>query len=46
MKNCRDRLQLIYPGTSQFNLGKDEKGGAWICMSIPLELSEANSREQ
>lgn len=46
MKNCRDRLQLIYPGTSQFNLGNDENGGAWICMSIPLELSEANSREQ
>ncbi|WP_197412230.1 sensor histidine kinase [Rheinheimera sp. EpRS3] len=40
MKNCQERLQLIYPGSSGFKLGNDEKGGAWINISIPLEASE------
>ncbi|MEN8616620.1 sensor histidine kinase [Shewanella baltica] len=40
MKNCQDRLQLIYPGASHFDAGNCENGGAWVSITIPLELSE------
>ncbi|WP_215399269.1 sensor histidine kinase [Rheinheimera oceanensis] len=40
MKNCQERLQLIYPGASDFNLGNDKNGGARISIAIPLETVE------
>lgn len=40
LKNCQDRLQLIYPGSSYFEVGNHESGGAWICINIPCESAE------
>lgn len=42
MKNCQDRLQLIYPGGSQLNVGNNDNGGARIRISIPHESAEKN----
>ncbi|MFT5545596.1 sensor histidine kinase [Rheinheimera aquimaris] len=40
IKNCHERLQLIYPAASQLTLGNSENGGARVSISIPLELAE------
>ena len=40
IKNCQDRLQLIYPQSSDFTLENDENGGARVTIAIPLEFSE------
>lgn len=40
MKNCQERLQLIYAGNSSFSYGNQAKGGAWICIRLPRELAE------
>ena len=41
MKNCQDRLQLIYPGNSQFTVSNNDNGGAQISIAIPLETTES-----
>ena len=43
IKNCQERLQLIYPGASQLTLGNAEHGGARVNIAIPLE--PAGSRQ-
>jgi len=40
MKNCKDRLQLIYAGSSEFSYGNQPQGGAWICITLPRESAE------
>ena len=40
IKNCQDRLQLIYPGSGYLTLGNCEKGGARVSICIPLEWAE------
>ena len=41
IKNCQDRLQLIYPGASQLTWGNGENGGARVSICIPLEFAES-----
>ena len=40
IKNCQDRLHLIYPQSSRFTLENGENGGARVTIVIPLEFSE------
>ncbi|CAM5222209.1 sensor histidine kinase [Alishewanella longhuensis] len=40
MKNCMERLQLIYSGNSTFSYGNQPHGGAWICINLPCEHAE------
>lgn len=42
IKNCQDRLQLIYPQASHLTLGNDKNGGAWVDISMPLQTSESS----
>ncbi|MDP4535322.1 histidine kinase [Alkalimonas collagenimarina] len=37
MKNCQERLQLIYPERSEFRCGNQPEGGAWIRIRLPRE---------
>ena len=40
IKNCQDRLQLIYPQHSSFTLQNGQSGGARVTIAIPLQFSE------
>ena len=42
IKNCQERLQLIYPQASHLTLGNDKNGGAWVDISMPLQTSESS----
>ena len=40
LKNCEQRLSLIYPQNNQFKTGNSEQGGAWVYMTIPLQRTQ------
>lgn len=40
MRNCQERLQLIYPERSEFCCGNLPEGGAWIRISLPREQAQ------
>ncbi|KAA1156013.1 MULTISPECIES: sensor histidine kinase [Pseudoalteromonas] len=42
LKNCEQRLSLIYPQNNKFKTGNNELGGAWVNMAIPLERTQEN----
>lgn len=39
MKNCQERLQLIYPECNEFHCGNQPEGGAWIRIRLPREYA-------
>ncbi|QJR82785.1 histidine kinase [Alteromonas pelagimontana] len=40
LKNCEERLNLIYPTNSHFEIGNQPEGGAWVKISLPVEAAE------